>query len=129
MCCSSSFGPITVYAAVCSTTSTSAARTRTTYGVRLCASRAAKLLGPLQRVGHAEPVELGNDDRLAVGPRDLVRGVDAHLELAEALLERVIGEQAADERVAEIEDELDRLDGLDRSDDAGQHAEHAGLRA
>src|SRR3954470_8840511 len=127
MCCSSSFGPITVYAVVCSSTSTSAARTRTTYGVRRSASRPAKLLGLLQRVGHAETVELGHDDGIAVGPRDLVGRVDAHLELPEALLQRVVREQPADERIAEVEDELDRLHRLDRADDAGKDAEHAGL--
>ncbi len=52
-------------------------------------------------------------------------GVAAHLEGAEALLERVVGEQPADERVAEVEDELDRLERLDRPDDAGQHPEDA----
>ena len=55
--------------------------------------------------------------------------VTAHLVLAERLLEAVVGEQPPDERVAEAEQQLDGLDGLDRPDDAGQHAEHAGLGA
>ena len=34
-----------------------------------------------------------------------------------------------DQRLAEAEQDLDRLERLDRPDDAGQHAEHAGLGA
>ena len=74
-------------------------------------------------------VEFGDDDPVAVVPGDLVGRVDPDLVLPEALLERVVGEQAADERVAEVEDQLDRLDRLDRTDDAGEHAQHAGFGA
>ena len=55
--------------------------------------------------------------------------VAADLERAEALLERVVGEEAPDERFAEVEHELDGLERLDRTDDPGEHAEHAGLGA
>ena len=34
-----------------------------------------------------------------------------------------------DERLAEAEQELDRLERLDAADDAGQHTEHTGLGA
>ena len=40
-----------------------------------------------------------------------------------------IGEDPPDQRLAEAEQDLDRLERLDRADDAGQHAEHAGLGA
>ncbi len=66
---------------------------------------------------------------------DLVRaaggavGVLAQLEGAEAHAERVDEQQAADERLADAEDELDDLGGLDDADEAGKDAEHAAFGA
>ena len=80
-------------------------------------------------VGHAEVVVLGDDDLAGVGPAGRAVRVAVHLEGPEALLERVVGQQPALQGVADAEQDLDRLDGLDRPDDAGQHPEHAGLGA
>ena len=49
--------------------------------------------------------------------------------LGERGLERVEQQQSADQRVANSQQQLDRLVGLDRADDAGQDAEHAALGA
>ena len=67
----------------------------------------------LERMRHAEVVELGDHDAVAVLVGDLVGRVDPHLVLAEGLLEAVVGEQPPDQRIAEVEDQLDRLDRLD----------------
>ena len=56
-------------------------------------------------------------------------GVLAQLERAEVHAERVDQQQAADERVADAEDELDDFGGLDDADEAGENAEHAAFRA
>src|SRR5437773_195741 len=56
-------------------------------------------------------------------------GVAGELELAELHAEGVVLEEAADQRLADAEDELDRLGGLDEADHAGEHAEDAGLVA
>src|SRR5207302_965979 len=58
---------------------------------------------PLQRVGHAEAVEFAHDDAIPILPGDLVGGIAPHLELTEALLERVVCEEASNQRIAEIE--------------------------
>src|SRR4029079_11123462 len=51
--------------------------------------------------------------------------IPAQLQLAEAHLQRVVEQQAADERLPAPENQLDRLGRLDDADDAGEHAEHA----
>ena len=56
-------------------------------------------------VGEAEVVVLSDDDRAGVRTARRALGVAPYLEGAEALVERV-REQAPDERVAEVEDEL-----------------------
>src|SRR5205085_2267201 len=56
-------------------------------------------------------------------------GVLVERQLAELHRQRVDEQQAADQRLAGTEDDLDRLGGLERADDAGQHAEHAALFA
>ncbi len=48
---------------------------------------------------------------------------------AELHPQRVIHEKAAHERLADPEDQLDRLGGLDGSDDTRKHAEHAAFGA
>ena len=70
--------------------------------------------------------ELGHG---GVGSADRALGVLAQLELAEAHGERVDEKQAADERFALAEDELDDFRGLDGADHAGQDAENAALGA
>src|SRR6266850_1772962 len=55
-------------------------------------------------------------------------GIAAELDLAERRVERVEQEITADERLARPEQQLQRLVGLERSDNAGQHAEDSGLR-
>lgn len=50
-------------------------------------------------------------------------------DLFEAGSEEVEGEKAADERLADTEDQLERLGGLEGSGDAGEDAEHSGFRA
>src|ERR1017187_732227 len=56
-------------------------------------------------------------------------GVAPQLEFAELHLERIEKEQAVEERSALAEDKFQNLGRLDESDHAGQHAEHAPLRA
>src|SRR5438105_14058674 len=51
------------------------------------------------------------------------------LELAEAHLQRVVDQEAADQRLADAENQLDRFSRLDHADDARQHAKHSALRA
>ena len=74
-------------------------------------------------------VVLGDHDLAGVFAAGRALRVAPDLEGAEAGLQRVVGEQAPDQRLAEVEDELDGLERLERADDAGQHAEHAGLGA
>ena len=65
-----------------------------------------------------------------VGTARRALGVAAQLEVAELrILQRVEGHQATDKRLAEAEQQLDGLHRLQRTDDAGQHAEHAGFGA
>src|SRR5580698_11179445 len=77
---------------------------------------------------HAEVVVLGDDDLSGIGPAGRAGRVAAHLEGAERLLQRVVTQEAPDEGVTELEEQLDGLDGLDGPDDAGQHAQDTGLR-
>src|SRR5688572_23363080 len=56
-------------------------------------------------------------------------GIRRERELGEALAQGVVVEQAPDQRLAEAEQELHRLDRLERPDHAGQRAEHAGVGA
>src|ERR1700687_402885 len=60
---------------------------------------------------------------------DRTRRVAAQLDLAERRVERVEQQVAADERLADAEQQLDRLVRLKRSDHARQDAQHAGFRA
>ena len=53
----------------------------------------------------------------------------AQLQLAETHRQRVEQKQAPDERLAFADDELQRLRGLNRADDSGQHAENSAFRA
>ena len=55
--------------------------------------------------------------------------VAAHLELGEGHRQGVVDQQAAGERVADAEQHLDGLVGLDVAHHAAEHAEHAGLAA
>ena len=64
-----------------------------------------------------------------VGAADGALGIFAQLQGAEAHAERVDQQQTADERLADAEDQLDGLGGLDDSDEAGQDAEYATLSA
>src|SRR4051794_18786027 len=53
--------------------------------------------------------------------------IAAQLELSEPRLDRVVDHEAASERLAQPEDQLDRLGRLKDAHDAGEHAEHTGL--
>src|SRR5258708_2980308 len=64
-----------------------------------------------------------------VGSAGWAAWIFAQLERAEVHAQRVDEEQAADERLADAEDELDDLGGLDDSDQAGQDAEDAAFGA
>ena len=70
--------------------------------------------------------ELGDGGVVAA---DRALGILAQLEFAEAHVERVDEQQAADERLALAEDELDDLSGLNDADQAGKNAQHAALGA
>ena len=70
--------------------------------------------------------QLGNGRMLAA--HHAVR-VAAQLELAEAQLEGVVDHQTPGGHVADAEQHLDHLVGLQRADHAGQHAQHAALGA
>src|SRR6185503_13859976 len=56
-------------------------------------------------------------------------GILRQPQLAEPHAERVVDEKPPDEWLADPEDHLDGFGRLDRADDAGQHAEHAGFGA
>ena len=64
-----------------------------------------------------------------IGAADRAIGILAQLQLAEAHGERVDEEQAADQRLAFAEDQLDDFGGLDDADDAGKNAQDAALGA
>ena len=93
----------------------------------------------LETVSHGRALRLRGDaaellvvDQLPlrrVFRADRALGVLAELELAELHLQRVEQQQPADQRVADPDDQLDDLVGLERADDPGQHAEHAALGA
>ena len=55
--------------------------------------------------------------------------IAAQRDLVEARLERVDQQQPADQRLADVQQQLQRLGGLQRAHDAGQHAEDAALGA
>ena len=78
---------------------------------------------------HAVLVVLGDHYRSRVRPAGRAVRVSSHLEGAERLLERVVGEQSAHERVAQAQEQLDGLQRLDRADDSREHAEHSGFGA
>src|SRR5438093_2624302 len=77
----------------------------------------------------AEPfvVDVFGDGRM-LAARGALR-IAAELDLAEARLERVEEEEASDERLADHEQQLDRLVRLERADDAGKDAEDPRLGA
>src|SRR6478735_10697601 len=77
----------------------------------------------------AETVEFADDDAVAVLVGDEVLRILAEVEGAEAHVGGVDRQDAPDQRFAEAEQHLDGLESLDRADNAGQHAEHTGLRA
>src|ERR1700730_2056373 len=77
----------------------------------------------------AKVVVLGDHDLVAPRPCDRVRGIGLDLERTKRLLERVEAEDATNERLADADDDLDRLERLQRTDDAGQNAKDARLRA
>src|SRR3989475_1685183 len=93
--------------------------------------RDLEIFADLLRCG-TESAELFVIDKLLdrwIGTANRAFGVLPQLELAELHPERVEHEEPADERVAPAEEELDRLDRLNRSDDAREDAEHAAFRA
>ena len=86
----------------------------------------------LRRLGRRHAAELLVVDQLLdrrVGAAHRAIRILAQLQLAEAHLQRVVDHEAADQRLADAEDDLHRLGRLDHADDAGQHAEHAALGA
>src|SRR5262249_36010618 len=100
------------------------------WGARLSVGRGTSVTGRGAvgegGVGQAVLVVLGEHDGPRVRAARRALGVAPHLERVERLLERVVREQPTDQRVAQVEQQLDRLERLDRPDDAWQHAEHAG---
>src|SRR5687768_10179715 len=78
---------------------------------------------------HAQLVVLRDDDLARVVTARRALRIAVHLEDPEALLQRVVGHEPADEGLAQVEEQLDGLHGLDGADDARQHAEHTGLGA
>lgn len=70
--------------------------------------------------------ELGDGRVLAA---DRAVGVLADLDLAVLHLQGVVDHQAADERVADAGEDLDRLGDLDGADGRAQHAQDAALGA
>src|SRR5699024_5585738 len=99
---------------------------RSTGGMRIFAIAE----GTLARRG-AERLVVGEDAELVVGDlRRLARAdrafrVASHLQLGRRRAERVVDQQAADQRVTLADDELDDLGGLQQAHRAGQHAEDA----
>src|SRR5438309_280230 len=61
------------------------------------------------------------------GPAQRALGIATQPDLAEAHAERVVGEEAADQRFADPEQELDGLSRLNRSNHSWEHAQDAGL--
>src|SRR6266446_6646609 len=55
--------------------------------------------------------------------------IAADIKFAKLYLERIEMEQPPDQRLADIEDELERFISLQRADDPRQHAEHPCFRA
>src|SRR5215475_4112953 len=53
--------------------------------------------------------------------------VAPQLDFAETHAERVVGEETADQRLTDAEEQLHRLGGLHHADDAWEHAQDAGL--
>src|SRR6202035_2720249 len=79
--------------------------------------------------GHAQIVILSDLNRTSVLATGRALGVAANLERPKRLLERVIGEESAHQRVAQVQYQLDRFDGLEGSDDPGQHTEYTSFGA
>ena len=84
-------------------------------------------LGSLARRAEAVVVDVAGELRAGLAVRAVRVGL--LLEVEEARAECVVDEEASDERGAEVEEDLDRLDGLQGADDAGEDAEDAGFGA
>ena len=80
-----------------------------------------------RRVAELDVVDVLGDRRVVAADRAL--GVAAHGDLVERRSERVEEQEPAGERVAALEDELQRLVRLDRADDPRQDAEDAAFGA
>src|SRR5918995_5400006 len=57
-----------------------------------------------------------------MGPADRAVGILPQLQFTEPHLERVIDQESSDQRLSYADDQLDRLGGLNDTDDAGQYA-------
>src|SRR5437773_2897119 len=82
--------------------------------------------------GGMNPAELLVIDQLFHGRMSAAHravGILAKLQFPEPHAQRIENQKTADERFADSDDQLDRFSGLNRTDDAWQHAEHAPLRA
>ena len=96
------------------------------------ASSPAAAAGSGGRGGRRDAAELLVVDQLGDGgvvAADRTVRVLAELQLAETHPQRVVDQKAADERLADPHDQLDRLGGLDGAYHAGQDPEHAALGA
>src|SRR5204862_7906953 len=60
-------------------------------------------------------------------PAERALGIPPKPDLAEAHAERVVGEEAADQRLTDAEQQLDGLGRLHRSNHSWEHAQDAGL--
>src|SRR5205807_7568832 len=123
-----------------STTNGGPAADRAPGGARRRASRSAACLGSDSRrnalavtvrrrlAGGAGAVSVDREisDRRR-GPAQRALWIVTQPDLAEAHAERVVGEEAADQRFADAEQELDGLSRLNRSNHSWEHAQDAGL--
>src|SRR5579871_1833989 len=85
-----------------------------------------------RRVGAGHPAELMVIDQLgdgAVVAADGAVGILPQLQFAEAHAERIIEEQAADQGLADPEDQFHGLGGLNQTNGAGENSEHAAFSA
>src|SRR3954468_14699968 len=86
---------------------------RRTGGMRTVAIRSGRLPGRgAERLVVREDAHLLVGDRIGLARADRALGIAADLDLLERRGERVVEQQAADERLALADDELDGLGGL-----------------
>lgn len=78
-------------------------------------------------MGHAEIVELGDLDPIAVLVRHLIVWISTQTELAETHFEGVERKNSTAQGIAQTEDQLDCFECLNCSDDAGEYSKNAGL--